>query len=142
MGDVSGDRRRNFFAEGNRLDLTMRFLLLPIVVLVVVTAIGFLCVTCRLLGTRQKCLPLGVSTVREIGSVVTWRLGCAGLGLGWYCVGVRYTVPATKATPSTYPGTHAWPCTSTNKSPAINRRYLLRSSGNTTITIRHNHNRD
>jgi len=80
--------------------------------------------------------------VREIGSVVTWRLGCAGLGLGWYCVGVGYTVPATKATPSTYPGTHAWPCTSTNKSPAINRRYLLRSSGNTTITIRHNHNRD
>jgi hypothetical protein len=41
MGDVSGDRRRNFFAEGTRLDLTMRFLVLPIVVLVVVTAICF-----------------------------------------------------------------------------------------------------
>jgi hypothetical protein len=41
MGDVSGDRRRNLFAEDTRLDLTMRFLVLPIVVLVVVTAIGF-----------------------------------------------------------------------------------------------------
>ena len=39
MGDVSGDRRRNFFAEGTRLDLTMRFLVLPIVVLVVVTRV-------------------------------------------------------------------------------------------------------